>query len=135
MVFPAWLRMALAASLLAAEVPAPQRGERYVSPPGLAASGDYEFRYPADLVVLQDYAYPEASVPGPEHVVVLRHRDAEAGDLRSIEINMLRSFRQRLTCVDYDVCKTVDGVVIGTNSRDPEFLKSFGRVVGSFRKR
>ena len=92
-------------------------------------AGDFEFRYPADLVVLQDYVYSETS----PHVVVLRHKDAESGDSRSIEINMLRSLRRRLSCADYALCRSVDGIVIGTDSQDPEFKKDFETVTSTFR--
>jgi hypothetical protein len=104
---------------------------QYRSQPDTATYGDYSFKYPPHLLVLQDYVYKSAAASA--HVVVLRHKDAEDGDLRSIEINMLRSLEQRRTCNDYSVCATVEGVVIGTNSEDPEFGEAFKTVVGSFR--
>lgn len=109
--------------------------ERYQSPPEFAKSGDFSFDYLPQLLVAQDYVYSDASVPGARHIVVLRHKDAQSGDLRSIEINMLRSLKQRLTCSDYAVCKTVKGVAIGTHSEDPEFQAALETVAGSFERR
>ena len=99
------------------------------------AAGDFSFDYPSDLLVLQDYVYTEASAPGSAHVVVLRHRDAEAGDLRSIEINMLRSLRRRQTCGEYTSCRVVDGIVIGTNSEDEGLKRAFEAVTNTFKRR
>ncbi len=99
------------------------------------ARGEYTFQYPAELIVLQDYDYAEVTLPGGGHVVVLSHRDAQVGDLRSIEINMLRSLKRRQTCADYAACRVVDGVVIGTNSQDPELQRAFGVVTATFRRR
>jgi hypothetical protein len=96
---------------------------------------DFEFSYPPELVLLQDFVYSEASVEGPKHVVVLRHRDSEAGDLRHIEINMLQDLTRAKRCEQYEVCRKVDGVVIGTNSLDPEFSKAFESVVTTFKRR
>ena len=97
--------------------------------------GDFEFRYPEEFVVLQDYAYTDASAPGCAHVVVLRHKDAGIGDLRSIEINMLRSLSQRMRCEDYAVCRTVEDIVIGSHSEDSELRTAFDTVVSTFRRR
>lgn len=98
------------------------------------AREDYWFRYPARLVVFQDYVYSDASVAGGKHVVVLRHRDAQAGDLRSIEINMLRSLTSRRGCNDYALCRVVDGVVIGTESQDPEMSAALETIAATFRR-
>lgn len=107
----------------------------YQSPKDASEQGDFEFRYSANLIVQQDYVYAEATTPGPRHTIVLRHRDAEDGDLRVIEINGLRSLRQKNACEDYDLCKVVDGVVIGTDCLDPDFRPAFDEVVRTFRKR
>jgi hypothetical protein len=115
----------------AAQIPV----EAYESPKDFAQSGNFAFTYPVELVVLQDYVYTDAAVPGDRHIVILRHKDAETGDLRFVEINMLRSLHQRMSCVDYTYCHYADGVVIGTNSEDPEFRKAFEAVVGSFKRR
>jgi hypothetical protein len=112
-----WTRALLAASLLS------------------YASSDYEFRYPDDLVVLQDFVYSDATIDGSKHVVVLRHKDAELGDLRSIEINMLAALNRAPTCQRYTSCREIDGIVIGTNSQDEDFLKAFGAVARSFKRR
>jgi len=123
------LRRALAAlTLLAAGSAAAAQA------PLTYAREDYSFRYPPRLVVYQDYVYADASVPGSKHVVVLRHRDAQAGDLRSIEINMLRSLRARRACADYASCRLVDGVTIGTDSEDPEMRAALDVIAGSFRR-
>lgn len=121
---PSWLALALSAGLAsAAAVPV-----RY-------SRGEYSFEYPADLIVAQDYVYGDASAPGSKHVVVLRHRDAQSGDLRFIEINMLMNLGRRETCADYSVCRVVDGVVIGTNSQDPDLRQAFETVVTTFQRR
>ena len=132
--------LARAASAAGAKKPAaappPQEpAEVYKSPSDYARAGDFEFRYPKRLLVLQDFVYLDASVEGPLHTVVLRDRDAEAGDLRSIEINALRSLKQKYDCRDYSVCRVVDGVVIGTNSEDPDFAKALDAVANSFKRR
>lgn len=120
---------------LSAGPPSPPEGARlYRSPPESAAYGDYAFLYPRELLVLQDFVYADAARLGPLHVVVLGHRDAEDGDLRFIEINMLRSLSQRHTCADYTACETVDGVVIGTNSEDARFREAFMTVIKTFRR-
>lgn len=124
-----------ALAAIGASPPPQDAGAGYRSPLGSAPFGDFAFSYPQALIVLQDYVYAESSSPTAAHVVVLRHRDAEPGDLRSVEINMLRSMRQRLTCADYAVCKTVDGVVIGTDSEDKEFQRAFQEIVSSFKRR
>lgn len=95
---------------------------------------DFEFHYPPELVVLQDFVYAEASAPGSKHVVVLRHRDSEAGDLRRIEINMLQDFTRGKRCEQYELCRKVDGIVIGTNSLDPDFARAFESVARTFKK-
>ena len=97
--------------------------------------GDYAFEYSPALLVDQDYVYSDASAPGSEHVVVLRDRDAQEGDLRVIEINMLRTLKRRASCADYAVCRVVDGVVIGTNSEDPDLRRAFETVAATFRRR
>ena len=96
------------------------------------SAGEYQFNYPPDLIILQDHVYREA---GGAHVVVLRHKDAESGDLRTVEIGNLRSLSQPYRCVDYTACRLKDGVVIGTNSEDPEFQRAFEDISGSFRRR
>lgn len=128
---------ALAAMATAVQAAAPAKTplEVYKSPGDYARAGDFQFSYPSQLLVLQDFVYSDASVDGPLHTVVLRHRDAEAGDLRSIEINGLRSLKQKYDCRDYSVCRVVDGVVIGTNSEDPDFAKALDAVADSFRRR
>ena len=132
------LAVLMAAQAAAASSPAPSSQEPlqvYESPADYARGGDFTFRYPPQLVVLQDFVYHDAAVTGPGHILVLRHKDAEAGDLRFIEINMLRSLKKRMYCEDYTICKVVDGVVIGTNSEDPDFQKAFQAVVASFKRR
>ena len=102
----------------------------------LAYSGaDFDFRYPDALVVLQDFVYTEARIDGSKHVIVLRHKDAELGDLRSIEINLLPALDRRPNCDRYTLCREVDGIVIGTNSEDPQFRKIYEAVAASFTKR
>lgn len=133
-----WFRRSLLAGILVTEGASAQTNESmavYKSPLEFASFGDYEFSYPKEFIVLQDYAYTEASAPGRAHIVVLRHKDSETGDLRSIEINMLRSLSRRMRCEDYTVCRAVDDIVIGSNSEDPELRKAFDTVVSTFRRR
>lgn len=99
------------------------------------SGADFEFRYSEELIVLQDFVYSEARVDGSKHVVVLRHKDAELGDLRSIEINMLPSLDRSPDCGRYTLCRVVDGVVIGTNSEDSDFAKTFETVADSFKRK
>lgn len=131
--------VARAASAAGAKKPAaapPQEpAEVYRSPSDYARAGNFEFQYPSRLLVQQDFVYAEAGVEGPLHTVILRDRAAEAGDLRSIEINGLRSLKEKYGCEDYSVCRVVDGVVIGTNSEDPDFMKVFDAVANSFKRR
>jgi hypothetical protein len=99
------------------------------------AGADYQFRYPEELVILQDFVYSDAKIEGPKHVVVLRHKDAELGDLRSIEINLLPALDKAPSCGRYTLCREVDGVVIGTNSEDSDFRKAYDAVTASFTRR
>lgn len=102
----------------------------YLTPEDKSHYGNYKFNYPEDISIEDDYIYTDVSW-FKKHVVLLeRLIDKEMPEDFSgklvVEINI------RSQCKHYLHCKNINGVVVGTNGEDEDFLRSFSIITSSF---
>lgn len=105
--------------------PPPPVGIFFTTSEDEAPYGNFAFRYSSYLLLAKNSI--ETSYQKKHHVVVVKDRfriDPGA----TIEINLPGA-----TCAIYKTCKEVDGIVIGTNSSNPEFIKLFNELATSFK--
>ncbi|GEM_PF-4082320 len=120
--------------------PPPEVGIFFTTSLDNAKGGDFSFRYSSNLLLSKDSLVKGGKSGETHHFVVLKDRfGVEPG--ATIEINAPAK-----TCADYGTCKEVVGtatstnsssvvgnVVIGTNSKNKEFLGWFDGVVKTFK--
>lgn len=103
----------------------------YANSVDLAEYGDFSFEYPSRLAIKSDSV---KTVGGEKrHVVALVRRgevNATTTVADTIEINAKGG---EDPCASYRVCKAIDGVAVGTNSKNQEFLSLYSETVGKFK--
>lgn len=90
-----------------------------------APYGNFTFQYPSALLLDKNELEKDSS--GKEyHFVVLKDRfGIDPG--ATVEINAPDA-----TCENYEKCQEIDGIVIGTDSTNAEFIKMFDEIAANF---
>jgi len=103
----------------------------YTNSVDLAKYGDFSFEYPSRLALKSDSV---KSVGGEKrHVVVLVDREQINATTSVTDLIEVNAKGGDAPCASYRVCKTIDRVAVGTNSKDLEFLNWYNKMAGKFK--
>jgi hypothetical protein len=97
----------------------------YTSPEEKALYGDFNFKYPATLLIKEDNIKTIGNTK--KHFIIIKDRRDNASSNNLIEINLSDS------CSVYKNCKDINGVIIGTNSDDKLFLEWYNKIINNFK--
>jgi len=97
----------------------------YTPPEEKAQYGNFNFKYPATLLIKEDNIKTIGNTK--KHFIVMKDRRDGASSNNLIEINLSDS------CSSYKNCKDINGVIIGTNSDDKLFLEWYNKIINNFK--